>query len=171
MWFLHTRFCDVFVDHQAQETTPSNQQVRNALSGNLCRCTGYRLILEAGEAMLSLDPVEFDKASIESTLRAMQPQATSFNDGENTFFAPETLHELVHLRSEKPDATILAGSTDIGLWVNKQFRDLGDIIYIGNVSELKQIIEDDEHITIGAAVTLTDAFKTIAKFYPEIQQQ
>lgn len=163
---------NVYVDHQASQTRPSNAQIRSALSGNLCRCTGYRPIIDAGEDMLNLPEVDFNHDSIENALRAIQSDSSlQYKCGDNTFYAPTSLDELTQLRSQKPEATLLAGSTDIGLWVNKQFRDLGDIVYIDKVRELKQIDEDNDSITIGAGVSLSDAFARIHKHYPEMRQQ
>ena len=73
------------------------------------------------------------------------------------FYAPRTLAQLVKVRSENPDACIVAGSTDVGLWVTKQMRDLGNFIYLGQVAELKSMREKDGVLDIGAGVTLNEA--------------
>lgn len=162
----------VYVDHQTKQTRPSNAQIRSALSGNLCRCTGYRPILDAGEDMLNLPEVRFSKDSILSSLRTLQSGSSLQYECDNqTFYAPTSLGELTQLRHQNPEATLLAGSTDIGLWVNKQFRDLGDIIYIDKVKALKQIEDNEDSISIGAGVSLSDAFARIHQHYPQMQQQ
>ena len=76
------------------------------------------------------------------TLEYSAPDARGAAFGRPTFFAPVSLAEFARLRADHPDARILAGSTDVGLWVTKQFRNLGDILYIGNVTELKSITRD-----------------------------
>ena len=73
-----------------------------------------------------------------------------------------TLAELAALREAKPAAQLLAGSTDVGLWVNKQFRDLGDIIYVGDVAELKAVEERGGALYIGAGASLEDAWRALA---------
>jgi xanthine dehydrogenase small subunit len=73
---------------------------------------------------------------------------------DTPFHAPRTLADLAALRAAKPQARLLAGSTDIGLWVNKQFRDLGEVIYLGEVAELKAITVADGVLTIGAGASL-----------------
>jgi len=146
---------------------PTRCQVDDALSGNLCRCTGYRPIIDAAMRMGELPAVAFDRAALASTLAPLQREAmATYSAGGQSFYAPRTLDELVQVRADKPQATLLAGSTDIGLWVTKQMRDLGDIIYLGQVEALKRMTEADGFLEIGAGVTLEDAYKAIAAHYP-----
>jgi xanthine dehydrogenase small subunit len=162
----------VYLEHQAEDTRPDKTQIRSALSGNLCRCTGYRPILAAGENMMNYPEVQFNRRLIEQKLHGLeQSQTLDYQHNGHHFFAPRTLSRLTELKSQNPNATLLAGSTDIGLWVNKQFRDPGDIIYLGEVEELRQVTEDEHFISIGAAVSLSDAFAHIETHYPQIRQQ
>jgi xanthine dehydrogenase small subunit len=86
------------------------------------------------------------------------------------YFAPTRLSDLASLRERYPDARMLAGGTDIGLRVTKQYRDLGEILYVGNVAELRSIVVTDTHIEVGAGASLTDAFAVIATHYPELDE-
>ena len=83
------------------------------------------------------------------------------------FFAPKTLEECATLRQQYPQARIIAGSTDVGLWVTKLGRDLGDMLYIGQVKALKQMQVINDQLEIGANVSLTDALSKISILYPD----
>ncbi|MCR5868924.1 xanthine dehydrogenase small subunit [Aquincola sp. J276] len=160
--------------HQAAGTQPTRQQLADELSGNLCRCTGYRPIIDAGQRMFDLPAARLDAAPVVAALQALNAgplDYTGARAGEPaaTLHAPTTLDELAALRLAKPKATLLAGSTDIGLWVSKQFRDVGDLIYVGNVAALKTIETlADGSLRIGAGASLEDAYATLAKRLPSL---
>ena len=150
-----------------QEGTPTRCQVNDALSGNLCRCTGYRPIIDAAMRMGELPRVDFDRAALAAALAPLQRgELATYSAAGRHFHAPRTLAELLAVREQHPAATLLAGSTDVGLWVTKQMRDLGDIIYLGHVAELKTVATRDGMLEIGAGVTLEDAYRAIAQAYP-----
>ena len=152
---------------QAQGRAPSRCQIDDALSGNLCRCTGYRPIIDAARRMTELPHAEFDRSAVLEVLRSLTRNAGATYTFENrSFHAPRTLAELVALRAAHPQALLLAGSTDVGLWVTKGMRELNDIIYLGHVSELKSVREADGLLEIGAGVTLQDAYAAVCRHYP-----
>jgi xanthine dehydrogenase small subunit len=146
---------------------PSRCQIDDALSGNLCRCTGYRPIIDAARRMGELPAVAFDRAALAAQLQELKRDRMAvYQAGGASFFAPRTLDELAEVRAAHPGALLLAGSTDVGLWVTKQLRELGDIIYLGQVEALKAITEDAGFVTVGAGATLEDAYAAICRHYP-----
>ncbi len=157
----------LYLKQEGKTEPPCRKMIDETLSGNLCRCTGYRPIIDAAVRMGELPAVSFDREALKATLQDLQRDTMfSYTHDDQTFHAPRTLAEMAELRAAKPAATILAGSTDVGLWVTKQMRNLGDVIYTRQVQELHRIATVDGKLEIGAAVSLDDAYKAVLELYP-----
>src|SRR5215470_11749133 len=126
-----------------EQAQPDRGEINDALAGNLCRCTGYGPIVTAAEKMYGSPRRDQFTTAEPATLPAMRNLANgetvAANGDSRRFFAPTRIDELARLVGEHPTATLLAGGTDVGLWVTKQYRRLDPVIYVGNVAELQRI--------------------------------
>jgi len=156
--------------HNEPERDVRRADIDLGLAGNLCRCTGYAPIVRAAEQALKAqreDRFSADKNRSIEQLKSIQPDGMLEISSENRrFYAPRSSIELCKLLQSHPQATLVAGATDVGLWVTKQNRRLDTVIYLGEVAELKQIKDDGSDLCVGAAVSYTDATGAITARYP-----
>ncbi len=154
------------------ETAPSQTEIEETLAGNLCRCTGYGPIMQAARHMYA-EQIANTGAKSETAFAEQLKQLRGDTGVEAEFngrryYAPRSADELSATLLEHPSATILAGGTDVGLWVTKQHRELETVIYIGDVRGLREIREDDGALVIGAAVTYSAALEALEDLHSDI---
>jgi len=152
------------------EPKPAPGRIGDILAGNLCRCTGYGPIVRAAQAMYDLPSAadarrgDRDRAQLE----AIAHDETVVLDCEGRrFFSPATLDAFARLYAENPEATILSGATDVGLWITKLHRDIATFISTSRVPELHTIAEEGAILRIGAAATWSDLEEPIGRHFPD----
>jgi xanthine dehydrogenase small subunit len=154
-----------------EDRAPSRQRILDVLAGNLCRCTGYRPIVEAARRMYELGAGDQFSAREPETIAQLQAfrgrHRLAFAHGGKRYFAPRRVDDLAALCEHFPSACLLAGGTDVALWVTKQRRDLDALIYVGEVEELRRLEASASHLEIGAAVTYTDAMDALGARWPD----
>jgi xanthine dehydrogenase small subunit len=125
----------------------------DVLAGNLCRCTGYAPIIRAAKAV--------EGAAVPDHVidHPIAPKTTDFP-------APETSDALAEWYAAHPNGTLIAGATDVGLWVTKHFTDLGDVAFLNRCKDLQQIDDQGDTLRIGAGVTMTDVLAAVRILHP-----
>jgi xanthine dehydrogenase small subunit len=172
--------------HMVQKNqSPSRIEITDALSGNLCRCTGYKPIIDAAQlACQSKDRLSFDDTKDVELLKEIRrsEHPTMSLEGEvivqpvvrtrkgNEFVSPATLMEVAHYMVEHPQATLLAGSSEIGLQVNKEFKRPDHIVYLGNVKELRGISDTPTAWRIGAMESIESVKDYFAQSLPDFSE-
>jgi len=159
------------------EPEPTEADIERQLQGNLCRCTGYEPIVKAAIAAAKTIPSD-DNDRLVAAYDATSEALATFTDTarvtieheRGTTFLPADLDDLAALYEAHPEATIIAGSTDVGLWVTKHMRDIAPVIHIGHLEELKQIAIDETGITLGAGVSYTSARGALVSVFPQMAE-
>ena len=132
------------------------------LAGNLCRCTGYAPIIRAAKAAASQpvphwleeDRERLAQAPIFCPEISRGERASAGGSAPLPDFRPGTADDLAAWYAANPEATLIAGATDVGLWVTKQLRDLSTVAFLNGITEMQQIEPQGETIRIGAGVTI-----------------
>ena len=158
------------------EPAPTVSAIETALQGNLCRCTGYAPIIRAGQAISQYgapagDPLVAERARIKARLGAIgDGRRVEVGEERNRIIVPASADDLASAYLDNPSATLVAGSTDVGLWVTKFMREIGPLIFVGEVDQLRGLAEADGALVIGAAVTYAEAADAMVSRFPQLAE-
>ncbi len=153
------------------EDAPSVARVEDALAGNLCRCTGYEPIIAAAQRMSAGGGDRPDREAVTARLRDLSDDETLALSGpRGRFFAPATVGGLADLVAAHPQATLVAGATDVGLWVTKGMQRLDPVIFLGRVTALREIADRGDHLVFGAMATHAEVRPVLASLSPQLDE-
>jgi xanthine dehydrogenase small subunit len=162
----------LFAGYQEATRPVRRETIGDMLAGNLCRCTGYRPIVDAAREVLAAAPDDPFTRTIDARrarLIAIHDDRDILVGRDDRFFAsPGSLESLLELCSAHPEASIIAGATDAGLWVTKRLAPLAKVIALGRVAGLRAIAEDAHSVFLGAGVTLEAAMPVLAGIDPDL---
>ena len=158
----------MYQNHVRKGNPITRELAQQELSGNLCRCTGYRPIFDAAQQMAALPVVTVDEVDLLLKLDLLAQDRKGL-EPDSAYISPRSLAGLLQARAAHPEAQLVAGCTDVGLWVTKLHRQFDMVLDLTQVQELRRVEDYPQHIAIGAAVTLNDTFAALLKDRPQLQ--
>tara|TARA_B100001175_G_scaffold312557_1_gene318730 strand:+ start:230 stop:1666 length:1437 start_codon:yes stop_codon:yes gene_type:complete len=148
----------------------NNELIKDSISGNLCRCTGYRPIVDAGKSLnkiSKIDQFSKNKTKTIKLLKKINSKSLFITNQDKKYFSPKTIKDLKNIIKKNPNSSFLSGGTDLSLKVTKERQDIKNIINLKDIKEIDFIREKKNFIEVGAATPLIKFEKFIKKHYPD----
>ena len=155
---------------------PSDKQIETAIQGNLCRCTGYEPIIKAARAATAAgspaeDALNIERQAITDRLAELDDGArVELSKGDSRAILPSSVDDLAQVLLDEPKATLVAGATDVGLWVTKFLRDISPVVFLGHLDELRRIDVTDDVLELGAGVSYSGSQAILCTHFPHLAE-
>jgi len=144
--------------------------IKESISGNLCRCTGYQSIIKAGKSLKIKNKIDHFSKNIKNTIKMLKKinnKSIKIYKNDKRYFAPRYISELKKILKKNINTNFLSGGTDLSLNITKERKDINSIIYMNSISELNYIKNNNKYIEIGASTPLIDLEYYIKEYYPD----
>ena len=146
----------------------NEEVIKDSISGNLCRCTGYQPIINAAKSLKNKnDYFSANKQNTVNLLKKISNKSIAIYTNNKKYFAPKSIQELKKIIKKNSDAVFLSGGTDLSLSVTKERKSINSIIYMNSVRDLSYIKNNNQYIEVGASTPLIDLEDYIKKYYPD----